>query len=171
MVIVLVGFMGAGKSTVGRALAGRLGLPFRDSDEVIEQAEGRTVQEIFAADGEPAFRHLERSAIAALLQGPGAVLALGGGAVEDPATRAALAAVPVVFLQTELADALSRTDGDLGRPLLRRPDLPELFAHRQSAYRQVATVTVSTQDRTVEQLVDDVLSELAALVRPMRGSQ
>lgn len=163
--IVLVGFMGAGKSTVGRALAGRLGLPFRDSDHVIEQAQGRTVQEIFAAEGEPAFRRLERATISELLQGPEAVLALGGGAVEDPATRAALAAVPVVFLDVGLADALARTEGDPRRPVLHRADLPELFERRQAAYREVATFTVPTQGRSVEQVVSGILGEFVALVR------
>jgi shikimate kinase len=164
-VIVLVGFMGAGKSTVGRALAERLGLPFVDSDHVIEQAEGKTVQEIFAADGEPAFRRLERFTIADLLRGPEAVLALGGGAVEDPATRAGLAVVPVVFLQVDLAEALVRTGGDPCRPVLQRPDLLELFERRQVAYQEVATITLPTQDRTVQQLVDDILSEFVALIR------
>jgi 3-dehydroquinate synthase/shikimate kinase/3-dehydroquinate synthase len=163
--IVLVGFMGAGKSTVGCALAERLGLPFVDSDQEIERAEGRTVREIFAADGEPAFRRLERSTIADLLRGPEAVLALGGGAVEDPVTRASLAAVPVVFLQVDLADALVRTGTDPWRPVLQRPDLPELFERRQVSYQEVATITLPTQDRTVHQLVDDILGEFVALLR------
>jgi shikimate kinase len=163
--IVLVGFMGAGKSTVGCALAGRLGLPFVDSDQAIERAEHRSVQAIFAADGEPAFRRLERAAIADLLCGPEAVLALGGGAVEDPDTRAGLAHVPVVFLHTEFADALARTGGDARRPVLARPDLPEVFERRQAVYREVATITVPTHGRSVEHLVDDILAEFAALVR------
>jgi shikimate kinase len=162
--IVLVGFMGAGKSTVGRALASRVGLPFVDSDHVIERATGRTVREIFAADGESAFRQLERETVAQLLQGPEAVLALGGGAVEHPATRAALAAVPVVFLQVDLADALARTGADARRPVLRRPDLPDLFEHRQVAYQEVASFVVPTGGRTVEQLASDILGEFAALL-------
>lgn len=162
--IVLVGFMGAGKSTVGRALADRLGLPFLDSDHVIERDQGRTVQEIFAADGEPAFRALERATVADLLDGPDVVLALGGGAVEDPATRTALAAVPVIFLQVDLADALARTGDDARRPLLRRPDLAALFEQRQAAYQEVATFVVPTRGRTVEQVVADILTEFAALV-------
>jgi len=79
-VIVLVGFMGAGKTTVGHLLAERLGLPFTDSDQVIEQRAGRPVRQIFAEDGEPAFRALEHQVIASLLDGPDLVLALGGGA-------------------------------------------------------------------------------------------
>ena len=89
--IVLVGFMGAGKTTVGHLLSERLGLPFVDSDLVIEQRSGRSVRQIFAEDGEPAFRELERQVIADLIDGPEAVLALGGGAAEHPETRALLA--------------------------------------------------------------------------------
>ncbi len=162
--IVLVGFMGAGKSTVGRALAERLGLPFLDSDDAIEQAERRSVREIFATDGEPAFRCLEHAMVSRLLAGPDAVLSLGGGAVEDPRTRRALAGVPVVFLEVELAEALARTGDDPGRPLLRRPDLPDLFRRRQAAYREVATVTVTTDGRPVDALVTRILAELLALL-------
>ena len=80
--IVLVGFMGAGKTTVGYLLSERLGLPFVDSDVIIEQRSGRSVPQIFAEDGEPAFRALEHQVIAGLLDGPALVLALGGGAAE-----------------------------------------------------------------------------------------
>jgi 3-dehydroquinate synthase/shikimate kinase/3-dehydroquinate synthase len=169
-VIVLVGFMGAGKSTVGRALAARLGLPFVDSDREIERAAGRTVREIFAADGEPAFRELERTTIAALLDGPDGALALGGGAVEDPRTRELLAGVPVVFLAVDLAQALARTGSDGRRPVLRRPDLPELFERRQAGYREVATVTVVPGGRSVEAVVEAVLEEFAVLLRSVDGA-
>jgi shikimate kinase len=90
-VIVLVGFMGAGKTTVGHLLSARLGVPFVDSDLVIEQRSGRPVRQIFAEDGEPAFRALEHDVIAGLLDGPDLVLAVGGGAAEHPGTRALLA--------------------------------------------------------------------------------
>ncbi len=89
--IVLVGFMGAGKTTIGNLLAAKLGLPFADSDQVIEQRSGRPVSRIFAEDGEPAFRALEHQVIAELLDGPDMILALGGGAPEHPRTRALLA--------------------------------------------------------------------------------
>ena len=84
--IVLIGFMGAGKTTVGHLLSARLGLPFVDSDLVIEQRSGRPVRQIFAEDGESAFRALEHEVIAGLLDGPDLVLAVGGGAAEHPAT-------------------------------------------------------------------------------------
>ena len=89
--IVLVGFMGAGKTTVGHLLSARLGVPFVDSDLVIEQRSGRPVRQIFAEDGEPAFRALEHEVIGGLLEGPEVVLAVGGGAAEHPGTRALLA--------------------------------------------------------------------------------
>jgi len=98
-VIVLVGFMGAGKTTVGHLLAARLGLPFVDSDQVIEQQAGRPVRQIFAQDGEPAFRALEHRVITGLLDGPVLVLALGGGAPEHPRTRERLATAQVVYLR------------------------------------------------------------------------
>lgn len=166
--IVLVGFMGAGKSTVGRALAERLALPFVDSDLAVERATGRRVPEIFATEGEPAFRAREQAVIVDLLQGEDAVLALGGGAVEDSGTRAALAGVPVVFLQIDLPDALARLGNDPRRPVLCRPDLPELFARRQAGYREVATITVPTLDRTVRQVVDAVLADLTDLLHAIR---
>jgi shikimate kinase len=90
-VIVLIGFMGAGKTTVGTLLAARLDLPFTDSDHAIEQKAGRPIRQIFAEDGEPAFRALEHEVIADLLDGPPTVLALGGGAPGHPPTRALLA--------------------------------------------------------------------------------
>ncbi|HET9655953.1 MAG TPA: shikimate kinase [Kineosporiaceae bacterium] len=164
--IVLVGFMGAGKSTVGRALADRLCLPFIDADLAIEQAELRSIREIFTVGGEPEFRRIERETIARLLVGPEAVLSLGGGAVEDPDTRRALAAVPVVFLQVDLAEALARTGDDPARPMLRRPDLAELFTHRQAAYQEVATVTVTVGGRSVDEVVTAILGELLALLDP-----
>ena len=97
--IVLIGFMGAGKTTVGHLLAERLGLPFMDTDLVIEQRTRRSVRDIFATDGEPAFRQLEHTVTAELLAGPDAVLALGGGAVLHPETQRALGGHQVVYLK------------------------------------------------------------------------
>jgi shikimate kinase len=168
-VIVLVGFMGAGKSIVGQALAERLALPFWDSDLVIERVAGRSVPEIFAVEGEPAFRVREQATIVDLLRGEDAVLALGGGAVEDPRVRAVLAGIPVVFLQVDLPDALARTGADPRRPMLNRPDLLELFARRQAGYREVATIIVPTRDRTVPQVVDAILADFTDFMHAIRG--
>lgn len=163
--IVLVGFMGAGKTTVGRLLAGKLGVPFLDSDEVIESRAGRPIRDIFAADGEPAFRELEQRVIADLLAGPDVVLALGGGAAAHPGTRALLSSGPavVVYLRVAYAEALTRVGGDQDRPMpdrpmLARPDVADVYAARQACYAAVATLTVDTDGRPPEAVVSDILT-------------
>jgi len=118
-VIVLVGFMGAGKTTVGNLLAARLGLPFTDSDQVIEQRARRPVRQIFAEDGEPAFRSLEHQVIAELLDGPPLVLALGGGAAEHPLTRVLLTR------GDDLLQTPSAPGGDLPPSPPSPPSLPD----------------------------------------------
>ena len=158
--IVVVGFMGAGKTTVGRLLAAKLGLPFTDTDQVIEERAGKAIRRIFADAGEPAFRELEHSVIAGLLAGPDAVLALGGGAAGHQGTRRLLAAVPVVYLRVGYAEALIRVGGDTGRPMLARPDVEALHAQRQAGYESVATVTVDTDGRLPEEIALDLLASL-----------
>jgi shikimate kinase len=185
-VIVLVGFMGAGKTTVGTLLAARLGLPFTDSDHAIEARAGRPIRQIFEQDGEPAFRALEHDVIAGLLDGPPLVLALGGGAPGHPPTRAVLAAggrppgiaplrggslspqtpsaprtpLDVVYLHVGYEQALKRVGGDPGRPLLARPDLPALYQRRLPLYAEVATLTVPTDGRDPEAISKDILARL-----------
>ena len=158
--IVLVGFMGAGKTTIGRQLADRLGLPFVDSDLVIEQRTGRQVREIFATDGEPAFRALEHEVIANLLDGPDAVLALGGGAPEHLATQTRLKRADVVYLQVGYQQAMQRVAGDEYRPLLARPGLDDLYQRRLDVYAAVATLTVATDGRRPEAISQDVIEHL-----------
>ena len=161
--IVLVGFMGAGKTTIGNLLAARLGLPFIDSDQVIEQRAGRPVWQIFAEDGEPAFRALEHQVIAELLDGPdppSVVLALGGGAGEHPGTRDRLGRAQVVYLQVGYAQALRRVGGDRGRPVLARPDLAALYERRLGVYADLATLTVPTDGRRPEAISEDILARL-----------
>ncbi len=158
--IVLVGFMGAGKTTVGQLLARQLSLPFTDADAAIEQRSGRPIPQIFAEDGEPAFRALEHQVVAELLDGPARVLALGGGAAEHPGTRARLAAAQVVYLQVGYEQAMQRVGGDRGRPLLARPDLAATYQRRLPVYAGVATVTVPTDDRRPEAISQDVLARL-----------
>jgi shikimate kinase len=163
-VIVLVGFMGAGKTTIGRLLAAELGLPFVDSDQMIEQRASRLIRQIFAEDGEAAFRALEHQIIAELLDGPDLVLALGSGAAEHPGTCGTLASQPrtqVVYLQVGYTQAVRRVGGDGGRPMLARPDLPALYERRLAAYAGVATLTVATDDRRPETVSDDILAQLA----------
>jgi shikimate kinase len=157
-VIVLVGFMGAGKTTVGRLLASRLGLPFADADAVIEERTGTPVRQIFAERGEPAFRALEHETIASLLGGPRLVLALGGGAVEHEQTRRVLkAAEQTVYLQVTYGAALSRVGGDDGRPMLARSDLAAVYQRRLAAYEEVATITVPTGDRSPEHVCAEIM--------------
>jgi shikimate kinase / 3-dehydroquinate synthase len=161
-VIVLVGFMGAGKTTVGHLLAERLGLSFADSDLVIEQRSGRSVRQIFAEDGEPAFRELERRVVADLIDGPDAVLALGGGAAEHPDTIVRLKSAQVIYLQVGYAEAMLRVAGDQDRPMLGRADLERLYQRRLSVYDSVATLSVATGGRGPEAVSQDVLAQLAS---------
>jgi shikimate kinase len=157
-VIVLVGFMGAGKTTVGQLLASRLGLPFADADVVIAERAGMPVPRIFAERGEPAFRALEHETIASLLGGPRLVLALGGGAVEHEQTRRVLkAAEQVVYLHVPYEAALGRVGGDDGRPMLRRPDLAAVYRRRLGGYEEVATITVPTEDRSPEHVCAEIM--------------
>ena len=144
--IVLVGAPGAGKTTVGLALADRLGLGFADVDAVIVDRVGKPIAEIFADEGEEAFRALEEQVTAELLQTPG-VLALGGGAVLSPRTRAALHGRPVVWLRVGLAAAVKRVGMDTARPLLLgnvRGRLLALLNERAPLYAEVASLVIDT---------------------------
>jgi shikimate kinase len=163
--VVLVGPMGAGKTTVGRLLAERWGVPFRDTDDVVEQAEGRTVSDIFVDSGEEHFRALERAAVTrALGEHPG-VLALGGGAVTSEETRATLAGHAVVFLRVGLTDAAARVGLGAARPLLLgnvRGTMKALLDERTPVYESVSTGSVDTDGRTpdeVADLVEEVLRD------------
>jgi shikimate kinase len=161
-VIVLVGFMGAGKTTVGRLLAAELDVPFTDSDHVIEERAGKPIARIFADDGEPAFRALEHQVIADLLGGPDVVLALGGGAVEHPLTKKLLAEAPVAYLRVSYAEAHRRVGGDGGRPMLARPDIADVYAARRASYAAVATVTVDVDDRSPRDIAAVILARLGS---------
>jgi shikimate kinase len=162
-VIILVGFMGAGKTTVGQLLAGELGLPFIDIDAVIEERSGQPIRQIFAEKGEPAFRALEHETVAGLLGGPDAVLALGGGAVEHPDTRALLRCADVVYLHVGYSAALLRVGRDDGRPMLRRPDLEAVYQRRLPAYEAVSTLTVATDGREPGAVSRDIIEQLARI--------
>ena len=157
--VVLVGPMGAGKSTVGRLLAERWGVDLRDTDRDVESAVGRTISEIFVDDGEARFRELEREAVAAALAAHPGVLALGGGAVLDPRTRPALAGHRVVFLQVGLADAVKRVGLGTARPLLLgnvRAQIKALLDARLPVYQAVATLIVSTDGKSPEEVAEEV---------------
>jgi shikimate kinase len=163
-VAVFVGVMGAGKSTVGMAVAAELGVPFADTDAIIEERAGKPIPEIFVDDGEPAFRALEREVVASSLETFGGVLALGGGAILDEGTRKLLAGHTVVYLSVELTDAIKRVGLGAGRPLLAmnpRATLKYLLDQRRPLYLEVATHTIATDGRDEQ----DVTTEVLALLR------
>lgn len=159
--VVLVGFMGAGKTTVGRIIAGKLGQRFVDSDVLIEQRLGRSVRDVFAAEGEAFFRQLEHATVTDLIRGPEAVIALGGGAVEDPRTRAVLRSARVVYLRVSYDEAVSRVEGDEFRPMLRRPDLDDVYKRREPIYEDLAVLIVDTDGRRPDAVAVDVLTGLS----------
>jgi shikimate kinase len=161
---VLVGPMGAGKTTVGAILAAAWGVALRDTDADIEAAQGRSVSDIFVESGETVFRELEAAAVAEALATHDGVLALGGGAVLDPRTRELLAGHPVVFLRVGLSDAVTRVGLGVGRPLLLgnvRSRVKALLDERTPVYESVATISVDTDGRTPE----DVASEIQEALR------
>ncbi|MER6253153.1 shikimate kinase [Streptomyces sp. NPDC001584] len=161
--VVLVGPMGSGKSTVGALLAERLGAPYRDTDADIVAAQGREISDIFVDEGEPYFRELERQAVAAAVAGHTGVLALGGGAVLDEGTRALLAGLPVAYLSMDVEEAVRRVGLGAARPLLAvnpRRQWRELMDARRPLYTEVARVVVATDDRTPEEVAQAVLDAL-----------
>jgi shikimate kinase len=161
MVVVLVGFMGAGKTTVGNIMAERLGLPFVDSDVLIEQRMGRDIRDIFRTEGEPYFRELEHQTVAGLVRGPEAVIALGGGAVEDPRTQAVLRQARVLYLRVSYDEALTRVKSDEFRPMLHRPGLDAVYQRRVPVYEDLAALTVDTEGQPPEVVALDALTRLA----------
>lgn len=168
--VVLIGPPGAGKSTVGRHLAALLGVPLRDTDEDVEATAGKPVAEIFVDDGEPEFRRLEREAVARALTGFDGVLALGGGAVLDEASQAALAGYraaggTVVFLDVSLTHAAPRVGFNTSRPLLLgnpRARWLELMAARRPVYQAVAGVRIDTDGRKPKELAREIADLVAA---------
>jgi shikimate kinase len=163
--VVLVGSMGAGKSTVGALLAERWGVSLRDTDQDIEAAERRSVSDIFVDEGEEYFRAREHEAVLTALAEHDGVLALGGGAVLDPRTRASLAGHRVVFLQVGLADAVRRVGLGTGRPLLLgnvRSRVKTLLDERLPLYLEVAQHVVGTDGRTAEEVADEIGATLTA---------
>ena len=163
--VALVGLMGAGKSSIGRRLAQRLKVPFIDADSEIEQAAGATVEEIFERHGEAAFRDGERRVIGRLLEGPVHVMATGGGAFMDPATRAAMREHAIsIWLKAELDLLLPRVLRRNNRPLLKagepRAVLERLMVERYPIYAE-ADLTVNALDGPPETTLERVLAELA----------
>ena len=165
--LILVGPMGAGKSTLGRHLSQILDYPFFDSDRVIEEKTGADIPWIFDMEGEAGFRRREQEAIDELTRQDGIVLATGGGVVVTPANRDMLHERGcVVYLWTPVDVQLARTRNDKNRPLLQTADprakLEALFAERDPLYRQVSHHLVSTASGNLKKVVDDVLACLAS---------
>jgi shikimate kinase len=157
--VVLVGPPGAGKTTVGRLVAQRCGVGFRDTDDDVEAAAGASISDIFVVQGEAAFRALERAAVDRALADHDGVLALGGGAVTDADTRAWLAGHRVVLLEVGLGDAASRVGLNRDRPLLLgnpRQQLRTMLLERKPLYDEVAVATVPTGGRTPDEVASDI---------------
>ncbi len=166
--VVLVGLMGAGKSSIGRRLAQRLGLPFLDADTEIEKAAGMTIPEIFEKHGEPYFRSGEVRVVARLLDGGPQVLATGGGAYMNEETRARIRAQGVsVWLKADLDVLLKRVRRRADRPLLKADDpaevLRRLMDQRHPFYAE-ADLTVVSREASHEDIVDDVIAAVAGHV-------
>ncbi|MFE2525332.1 shikimate kinase [Streptomyces sp. NPDC059382] len=161
--VVLVGPMGSGKSTVGELLAAGLGVPYRDTDADIVAATGREISDLFVDEGEPYFRELERQAVAAAVAEHTGVLSLGGGAVLDEGTRGLLVGMPVAYLSMDVEEAVRRVGLGAARPLLAvnpRRQWRELMEARRHLYTEVARVVVATDDRTPEEVAQAVLDAL-----------
>ena len=162
-VVVLVGPPGSGKTTVGAALAERLAVPLRDTDQDVETMTGTTIADLFVERGEDYFRELESEAVRAALDSHVGVLSLGGGAVLRPETRKALVAHYVVWLDVNVPSAVRRLDMNVARPLLLgnvRGRFIELDRERRPLYAEIATVHMDTSDLSVEEVVDQLCAQI-----------
>jgi shikimate kinase len=159
-VVVLIGSPGAGKTSVGRRVAEALGVPFADTDQLVEAASGMSVSDIFITHGEEEFRRREAEAVAAALQEQSGVVSLGGGAVMREETRERLRGSRVVWLRVSLADAAHRVGMNTARPLLLgnvRATLSGLLDQRNPVYEDVATDIVDTSGRNVRDVTDAIV--------------
>jgi len=162
--VVLIGFMAAGKTAVGRALASELGFEFCDTDEMVASTAGLTVEEIFAAEGEQRFRELERDAVIRAAARPGRVIACGGGAVLSVRNYGVLkGAGPIVYLRTSADELIARLGRGEGRPLLGGDPaeaVPRMLSERAPAYETAAEVTVDTDGRSPEDVAQEIAGQL-----------
>jgi len=163
--VFLVGFMGAGKSTVGTLVAQKMGMPFVDLDRTVESADGRAISRIFAEDGEARFRQLEAAALSSLAEAPSSVVACGGGVVTRDENRGVLRSLgTVVYLRVTVEEMLARVGDDPSRPLLAGGGgvlaATALLDARESLYSAVSDVVIDTVDRTPESVADEIVSFL-----------
>lgn len=164
--IVLIGFMGAGKSTIGAKLAAGLGLPFIDTDSVLEDEFGTSISQFFDEHGEAEFRRREATVVLRSLKGPDSVIALGGGSVSDPAVAAETEWSKVVYLRASFAEIRRRLNSDMSRPLLRHGDLLGLYQERCSLYERMAQISFDTEMLDPDELV----RAIAAWAAPPHGA-
>jgi shikimate kinase len=156
--VVLIGMMGAGKSSIGRRLAGRLGIPFIDADAEIESAAGMTISEIFDKHGEPYFRAGEARVIARLLDNGPQVLATGGGSILDAQTRALIGKKGIsIWLKADIDVLLKRTKRRNDRPLAEK--IKDLLPMREPLYAQ-ADIVVQSRDEPHDNIIDEIMTEL-----------
>ncbi|MGW1744078.1 shikimate kinase [Streptomyces sp. NPDC002092] len=170
--VVLVGPMGVGKSTVGRLLAERLRVGYRDTDDDIVAEQGRSIAEIFVDEGEPVFRAIEKAAVHKALAEHDGVLALGGGSILDADTRALLAGHRVVYLSMTAEEAVERLDLDFARPLLAADPHRRwraLMEARRHLYEEVADAVVPTDGRRPEEVARSIAVHEIAVNRPAHG--
>ena len=159
--LVLIGAPGAGKSTVGRRVAEQCGVSFADSDQLIEEATGMSVSDIFITLGEPEFRRLEQDTVATALREQTGVLALGGGAVMNPSTRKALGHHFVIWLRVNINDAAHRVGMNTARPLLLgnvRGQLKTLMEERSRLYEEVSSTVVNSSGKSLKKVVAEVVN-------------
>ena len=161
---VLIGLPGSGKSTIGRRLAKALGVVLLDTDTAIEQTTGRTIADIFAADGEQEFRRIEEEVVRDALGSHDGVLSLGGGAITSSGVREALSGHTVIYLEISASEGVRRTGGNTVRPLLAGGDRAEKFralmSERAPLYRRTATIRVNTNRRNPGAVVRHIVSRL-----------
>lgn len=160
--VILIGPMGSGKTTIGQLVAERLDIPFRDTDQVIEENSGRTVSDIFLEDGEEAFRVLEKGVLREELLSDGTVLALGGGAPISIDAQSALRAIasPVIYLDISLATVAPRIGFNRDRPLLLhnpRGQWQTLMEARRPIYESIADTVIDVNTKTEIDIVDEIL--------------
>jgi len=159
--VFLIGFMGAGKSTVGQRVAVLVSLPFIDLDHAIVVEQGRSIAEIFAEQGEARFRELERDALASLADAPFAVVACGGGVVTTAESRSVLRELgTVVYLRTTVAETFARISDRSSRPLLVGPDAEHnavaLLEARSVLYEEIADIEIDTVGRSPAALAEEI---------------
>ncbi|MBI1290501.1 AAA family ATPase [bacterium] len=164
--VILVGPMGSGKTSVGEMLAETLGYQFVDTDKLIEKGAGKKISDIFAQDGQAAFRAQESSVIAGLANAKSKVIATGGGAVLDPQNVHVFRGLGlIVYLRASARELYQRVKNDDSRPLLKvedpKAEMARIVAERDPLYRDCADVVINTEDLSVEEVNDKLIDELA----------